>query len=144
MYCRNCGAEIDSNATVCLKCGFSKDTGNKYCQNCGKETQPDQTICMNCGFALSGVTSSSNESISGSVPEDKRMLCGLLAILVTLGIHNFILGETKKGILHILLVFPGVFLCGIPWLLGVIWSIIEGVKILNRSYVVDPDKWFAL
>lgn len=73
MYCRNCGAEIDSNATVCLKCGFSKDTGNKYCHNCGKETRPDQTICMNCGFALPGVTSSSNESISGSVPEDKRI-----------------------------------------------------------------------
>lgn len=79
-----------------------------------------------------------------TVPEEKRMLCGLLAIFITLGIHNFILGETKKGILHILLVFPGILLAGIPWLLGAIWSIIEGVKILNRTYVVDSDKWFAL
>ena len=31
MYCRNCGEQIDSNAAICVKCGFAKGTGVKYC-----------------------------------------------------------------------------------------------------------------
>ena len=37
MYCRNCGAEIDPNAAMCVKCGFAKGTGDKFCENCGNE-----------------------------------------------------------------------------------------------------------
>ena len=40
MYCRNCGEQIDSNAAICVKCGFAKGTGVKYCANCGKEVVP--------------------------------------------------------------------------------------------------------
>ena len=29
MYCRNCGEQIDSNAAICVKCGFAKGTGVK-------------------------------------------------------------------------------------------------------------------
>ena len=32
MYCRNCGAEMNENAAICVKCGVAKGTGNSYCR----------------------------------------------------------------------------------------------------------------
>lgn len=49
-----------------------------------------------------------------------------------IGIHNFIMGETKKGVMKIVTSF----LCGI----GGILALIDFVKILMGTYVVDPNK----
>ncbi len=46
------GEQIDSNAAICVKCGFAKGTGVKYCANCGKEVVPGANVCTNCGFAI--------------------------------------------------------------------------------------------
>ena len=54
MYCRNCGAEMDDKAAICVKCGFAKGKGTAYCQNCGEQTSEGQAVCMKCGFKLSG------------------------------------------------------------------------------------------
>lgn len=62
MYCRNCGSEIDKNAAICVKCGFSNGTGNKYCQNCGSNTTEGQTMCTNCGYTLM------NTRVNGTLP----------------------------------------------------------------------------
>ena len=80
MYCRNCGEQIDSNAAICVKCGFAKGTGVKYCANC------DNTPNIN--------------------PETQKskMTAGLLGIFLGgLGIHNFYLGYTGKAIAQIAL-----------------------------------------
>ena len=53
-YCRNCGAEIDENAAMCVKCGFNKGTGNNFCQHCGSPTKEGQNVCTSCGFSLKG------------------------------------------------------------------------------------------
>ena len=74
--------------------------------------------------------------------ENKKVLAGVLAILIgSLGIHKFILGYTKEGILHILLSF----LCG----LGGIIALIEGIMYLTKSdeefyqtYQVGKKPWF--
>ena len=51
-----------------------------------------------------------------------------------LGIHNFMMGETKKGIVKIVL-----SLClGI----GGIIALIDFIKILMDKYVIDPEKAF--
>ena len=60
----------------------------------------------------------------------------LVAILLAFflggfGIHNFYLGETKKGILKICTCWIGV---------GGILALIDFIKMLIGSYVVDPDK----
>ena len=49
-----------------------------------------------------------------------------------LGIHNFMMGETKKGILRIVL-----SLC---MGLGGILALIDFIKILTDKYVVEPEK----
>ncbi len=74
--------------------------------------------------------------------ENKKVLAGVLAILIgSFGVHKFILGYTKEGILQILLSF----LCGI----GGIIALIEGIMYLTKSdeefyqtYQVGRKPWF--
>ena len=49
-----------------------------------------------------------------------------------IGIHNFMLGETKKGVVKIILSLC----CG----LGGILALIDFIMILCDKYVVDPNK----
>ena len=116
MYCKNCGNPIDPNAAVCLNCGVAKGTGISYCANCGQPVAPGAAVCTNCGFATA----------QASVPNPNaksKLVAGLLGILLGgLGIHNFYLGYTGKGVAQILLSFC----CGV----GYIWGLIEGILIL--------------
>lgn len=55
MYCKNCGAEMNQIAAVCVKCGVAKGRGNNFCNNCGSATLPGAAVCTSCGIALSNV-----------------------------------------------------------------------------------------
>lgn len=74
--------------------------------------------------------------------ENKKLICGILAIVIGwTGIHKFMLGYTKEGILQILLSL----LCGI----GAIIALIEGIIYLTKSdeefyqtYQVGKKGWF--
>lgn len=52
--------------------------------------------------------------------------------LGTIGVHNFIMGETKKGIIKIVTSCIGV---------GSILALIDFIKILTDKYVIEPDKF---
>lgn len=74
--------------------------------------------------------------------ENKKVLVGILAIFIgSLGIHKFILGYTKEGIIQILLNV----LCG----LGALIALIEGIIYLTKTdeefyqtYQVGRKGWF--
>ncbi len=74
--------------------------------------------------------------------ENKKILAGILALFLGyLGIHKFILGYTKEGIIQILLNL----ICGLGGLIG----IIEGVIYLTKSdeefyntYQANKRPWF--
>lgn len=51
-----------------------------------------------------------------------------------LGIHNFMLGETKKGIVRICL--------SLIFGLGYILALVDLIKILANVYVIDPNAFF--
>lgn len=53
MYCRNCGAQLNEGAVVCLNCGVSAGAGNKFCPHCGAQPDPLAVICVKCGRQLS-------------------------------------------------------------------------------------------
>lgn len=80
---------------------------------------------------------------NGSSQESKRVLCGVLGILIGgLGIHRFVLGDTKGGLLRILIT---VVTCGFGSVLG----LIEGILYLTKSdeefvrvYQVEGKEWF--
>jgi len=74
--------------------------------------------------------------------ENKKILAGILAILIgSLGIHKFVLGYNKEGVIQILLSF----LCG----LGGLIALVEGIIYLTKSdeefyntYQVGKKPWF--
>jgi len=59
--------------------------------------------------------------------ESKRVIAGVLAILLgSFGVHKFILGYTKEGIIQLIISFAS---CGILGIIG----LIEGIIYLTKS-----------
>ena len=133
MFCKNCGKEMNDNQAICLECGVKTGDGNKFCQNCGNAVNENAEVCLSCGVALKN---------SNSVLKDKLVLALLCFFLGEIGIHNFVMGENKKGIFKIILTVGGALLCGIPTIICFVLCIIELVRILTDKYVVDANKLF--
>ena len=125
MFCKNCGKEIDANASVCVNCGFAKGTGTKYCQNCGVEVAEGAAVCVNCGFALT------NAAVGGEAKS--KLVAVLLAFFLgSIGIHDFYLGYTKNGIIKIVLsCCTGVG--------GSIWALVDFIRLLTGSLHTDAN-----
>lgn len=141
MYCKSCGEPLNDVQTICLKCGCQVGTGDRFCANCGKELAPNAAACLNCGAASnfgkkksSGIADSlrSTGSADDWCPAGKdKIVCILLAFFLGgLGVHNFYLGETKKGLVRLLTSWIGV---------GFILALIDFIKMLMGSYEVNPD-----
>lgn len=92
--------------------------------------------------AAEGFMNEANRTFNETNQENKKILAGILGIVLgSLGIHKFILGYTKEGIIHILLSF----LCGLGGIIG----LIEGIIYLTKSdqefyqtYQVGKKPWF--
>ena len=136
MFCKNCGTEMNDIQAVCLNCGVKKGDGLRFCANCGKELTYGTRFCSGCGAP----TGAPNPNYLAG---NEMILIALLCFFLGgIGIHNFIMGETKKGIAKIVLTFGGILLCGIPTIACEVLVIIEFVKILTEKYVVDTEKLF--
>lgn len=127
MYCKNCGESMNDNQAICLKCGVKTGEGTSYCANCGNAVEANADFCINCGTAIK--KSGANGDLAG---QDKVVMILICLFLGGLGIHNFMMGETKKGVFKIIMSF----VCGI----GGILALIDLIKIAMGTYVVDPDK----
>lgn len=83
-----------------------------------------------------------NQSINEN-RENKKLIAGILAILLGgIGMHKFILGYTKEGLIHIII---SIFTLGIGGIIG----LIEGIIYLTKSdeeffqtYQVNKRPWF--
>ncbi len=127
MFCRNCGEAMNDNQAICLKCGVKAGVGSSFCANCGKPVDANAEVCLNCGVAIKGGVN--GDYLNG---KDKVTMALICFFLGGLGIHNFMMGETKKGVMKIVL-----SLCvG----LGGIFALIDFIKILTDKYEVNPEK----
>ena len=125
MFCKNCGQAMNDNQAICLQCGVKAGEGTTYCANCGQPVAANASICTNCGVATAPAKAG---NLAG---KDKVTMALVCFFLGGLGIHNFMMGETKKGVLKIVL-----SLCvG----LGGILALIDFIKILMDKYEVNPD-----
>ena len=132
---------MNDNQVICLKCGCAKGTGSTYCANCGNElTQNAFACCMKCGVAADFGTKASKTDTDGITigagdwcPEGKEKIVAIILafFLGGFGVHNFYLGENKKGVLRLLTCWFG---------MGGILALIDFIKMLIGSYVYDPDK----
>lgn len=130
MFCKNCGEEINANQAICVKCGVKVGEGTSFCANCGNTiNDPNASVCLNCGVALKSAANS--EYLGG---KDKVTIALICFFLGALGIHNFMLGETKKGVVKIV--------ASLCFGLGSILALIDLIKILTDKYEVDPEKLF--
>ena len=127
MYCKNCGEQMNDNQAICLKCGVKTGQGEGFCANCGQTVAPGAEVCLSCGVAV-------KKAGGDYCKYDKIVIALVCFFLGGLGIHNFMLGETKKGIVKIVLSL----LCGI----GSILALIDFLRILMDKYEVNPDKAF--
>ncbi len=127
MHCKNCGEPVNSNQAVCVKCGVKLGDGSNYCANCGASLPRNADVCMNCGVAVK--KAGGNGDLNG---QDKIVMILICFFLGGLGIHNFMMGETKKGVFKIIMSFC----CGI----GGILALIDLIKLAMGTYVVNPDK----
>ena len=117
---------MNDNQAICLKCGVKTGEGNAYCANCGNAVAPEAAVCLSCGVAI--------KNTAGYGNYDKMVIALVCFFLGGLGIHNFMLGETKKGIVKIVLSF-----C---FGIGAILALIDFIKILMDKYEVNPNKAF--
>lgn len=88
------------------------------------------------------------ETFTGS---NKKILAGVLAILLgVFGVHKFILGYTKEGIVILVItVILGIFTCGMAgWFMSVL-GLVEGIIYLTKSddefyntYQLNKRPWF--
>ena len=141
MYCRNCGEQMNDNQAICLKCGVATGTGDSFCQNCGSAVNPNQAVCLSCGVALkqpqqqqNTQTNSGDEwnSPKANLNGQTKLVMALLCFFLGgWGVHNFVMGETKKGIRQIILFL----VCGISW----IFALIDFIQILTDKYVAEPS-----
>lgn len=143
MYCKNCGTMLNDNQEFCANCGVKAGGGGRFCQNCGGELMPGANVCEKCGAPVNNpetppvtpppANGQQNGAVSGEYlnGKDKTTMAIICFLLGGLGIHNFMMGENKKGIVKIV--------ASLCFGIGYILAIIDFVKILTGSYVVDPD-----
>ncbi|WP_405294920.1 TM2 domain-containing protein [Algibacter sp. Ld11] len=75
--------------------------------------------------------------------ENKKIVAGIVAILIgSLGIHKFILGYTKEGIIQIVATFVTCGIAGIiPFIEGIIYLTKSDEEFYN-TYQVGKKGWF--
>ena len=125
MFCKNCGQALNDSQAVCLNCGVKKGQGNAFCQNCGNAVTPGAEVCLTCGSSLKAAGGNLNG-------QDKVVMIVICLFLGGIGIHNFMMGEKKKGVFKIIMA-----LC---FGISAILALIDLIRICTDTYEVNPDK----
>ncbi len=158
-FCTNCGADLIIDTTGKTYASFggggeklfeeeqkaeeannqndSQGTNQNYYQNASQGA--NQNYNQNTSQGYNQNTNQGYQTYNGRqepylAGNDKTMIALLCFFLGGLGVHCFVMGETRKGIIRI--VFS--LLCGI----GGIFALIDFIMILSDTYVVNPDAYF--
>lgn len=83
------------------------------------------------------------ETFDNNNGENKKVLAGVLALLLgTLGVHKFILGYNKEGIIQLIATFVTCGIAGIiPFIEGIIYLTKTDEEFYN-TYQVGKKGWF--
>lgn len=132
MFCKNCGGQIDEGASFCKHCGAAIEAEP---QKVEPEVIPAQTTSNNQNTQNAQAAQSDWTAKDGRYGNYDKLTIALVCFFIGgLGIHCFMLGENKKGIVRII----ASLCCG----LGAIIALIDFIRVLTDSYTVDPEGWF--
>ena len=150
MYCQNCGKEISERVLFCPHCGTQREPIVVYCTRCGAPIPEGKNVCEACGTPVRPVQEEAyqpdyvqpeynqpyQQTYSPAGYEQKsRIVAGILGILLgSLGIHNFYLGYTGRGIAQLLISLCSCFTLSV---VSGIWGLIEGIMLLTQQGQVD-------
>ena len=115
----------------------------KYCSNCGAELNDEQDVCLKCGVRVKNTNT--NNKVDSNSNAKSKMAAGLLGIFLgQFGVHNFYLGYTGKAVTQLLLTIFGyilaIFVVGIFMVAAAgIWGLVEGIMILSGSINTDAN-----
>lgn len=113
----------------CSYCGQKLENGTSYCPYCGAKAEAAQNS------AQPNETAAPTDQPTEELSDKSKLAAGLLGILIGgLGVHNFYLGFTGKGVAQLLLSLLSFGL--LSWV-SAIWGLIEGIMILVDSNPKD-------
>ncbi len=123
-----------------------KEKAKEFAKDFDENTKEFQKEAKSAGSDFKKGANEAYEELTNQ-NESKRILVGILAIILGyLGIHKFVLGYTKEGIIMLLVTLVS-FGIG-AWLTGLI-GLIEGIIYLTKSdkefyqtYQVNKKAWF--
>lgn len=114
----------------------------KFCSNCGAELNDEQEICLKCGVRVKNDNMKNTNTNSNAKSKMAAGLLGIF--LGQWGVHNFYLGYTGKAVAQLLLsIFGYILLFVVVGFFMVaaagIWGLIEGIMILSGSINTDAN-----
>ncbi len=124
----------------------AKDSAKNFAKDLDENTKEFQKEAKNTAEEFTQGAKEAYEQLTDS-GGSKRILIGILAIFFgTLGIHKFVLGYTKEGLIMLVI---SVFTLGFgAWFMGLA-GLIEGIIYLTKSdeefyntYQVGKKPWF--
>ena len=140
MFCPNCGSQAPDGANNCPNCGAALNGGANTNYGSGPINDGNQnfgtTDTFNNGanqYQSNNQQSQPNNGNPTGGERKSKLVAGLLGILLGgIGVHNFYLGNTTRGIIQIVVTFVT---CGI----GSLWGLIEGILILCGNINTDAN-----
>ena len=112
-----------------------------FCEKCGTQLVDGAKHCSNCGAPVGGQSTQNANPVNNNGGEQKsKLVAGLLGIFIgSLGVHNFYLGNTRNGIIQLVLCLAGVLTCGITSFAAMIWGLVEGIMIIAGKVETDAN-----
>lgn len=130
-----------------------------FCTRCGAQNEESNYLCYHCQAQLPAISPYQpnyepirppptfraplvNWRAQGADKKVPAAICGMLPPLGVFGIHKFILGYTKEGVIQI---FIGLITCGAGSIIGLIEGIIYLTKSdedFVRTYIQNKKGWF--
>lgn len=105
-----------------------------YCSHCGAKLEETARYCLNCGVKTLNGSDYGTAASQGGSKQKSKFVAGVLAVLLgTLGIHNFYLGYTSKGVVQLLM-----FVFWLGWI-SFIWGLVEAIMIFTDK--IDCDAY---
>lgn len=132
MFCQKCGSQIPEGALSCPACGSAVVQSQPQAESQYQQAPPQYQQAP-------PQYQQAPPQPQQPVQQKSKLAAGLLAIFVgTLGIHNFYLGYTTKGLIQLLV---SLLTFGVGAVAIAIWALIEGIFYLtgHEGYTTDAN-----